>query len=402
MIDKNNQFVKGKESIYNREEADKYLPKKLQKSIIFFGKLKDMKFIDLQSEYQYFKKDIDTAISEVIRSGEYLFGKQLEKLETDFSKLFGKKYAIGLKNCTDALFIVLKRIEQIKGKDYPIILPNFTAYPDGVVCKNITSNIHYIDVDSTFTIDIDKLPKDIKNGVIVPVNLFGNNCNLTEIKNYADKNNHLILLDCAQSCGSSNSYDDSDYDVFSFYPTKNLSCYGDGGMILTNSKEDMEYFKKIRFYGQERGKVVLEHGVNSRMDEIQCGIINVKLNKFQKLNDARISIAERYKKIIKGINTEKNKVGIRFTNNPRCVYHQFPVLFNERDKTIKELNKREIPYMIHYPYHLPDMKPLRGKHNEVGYRINDKIISLPVHPFLKEIEIQQIEEFLDEFKGYEC
>ena len=359
-----------------------------------------MKFVDLQSEYEYFKTDIDSVIKEVNSSGHYLFGKQLEKFENDFPKLMGKKFGIGVGNCTNALSITLRRIEQIKGKNFTAIVPNFTANPTVVATKLITDQIYYIDVDDTFTLDPEKLPKDIKDGVIIPVNLFGNNCNMTEIKSYADKNNHLILLDCAQSCGSSQGYDDSDYDVFSFYPTKNLSCHGDAGMILTDSKDDMEYFKKLRFYGQDDGKVVLEHGINSRMDEIQSGILNVKLNKFQKLNDTRISIANRYNKIVKGIKI--NEYGIGFLKNPKCVYHQYVLQFNERDMIIEELKKRNIPYMIHYPHHIPDMDIMRcGLNDYVGYRINDKVLSLPVHPFLKEIEIQQIEEFLEEFKGYE-
>jgi len=354
-----------------------------------------MKFIDLQAEYEYFKKDIDKIISEVLNSGQYLFGKQLEQLEINFPKLFGKKYGVAVKNCTDAIILVLKRIYK---PGMPIILPNFTAHPDGVACKNVTSNLYYVDVDSSFTIDVNKLPSEIKNGIIVPVHLFGNNANLSLIEKYAKENNHIIIEDCAQSTGSGSGLD-GDYSVFSFYPTKPLNSAGDGGMILTDNKEDMEYFKKIRFYGQYNNKVELQGGVNSRMDEFQSAIINVKINKFQKLNDVRISIANRYKKIVKGMKI--NEYGVGLTRNPKCVYHQFPLLFNNRDKIIKELNKKEIPFMIHYPYHVSEMEPLKGKYNKVDYRVNDKIISLPCHPFLKEIEIQQIEEFLEEFKQYE-
>ena len=358
-----------------------------------------MKFIDLQSEYEYFKKDIDNVVSEVLESGQYLFGKQLEKLEHDFPKLMGKKYGIGVKNCTDAIFMTLRRVEQIKGKNFPVIVPNFGAYPTSVATKIVTSNIHYVDVDSTFTIDVNKLPIKLKDGVIFPVHLFGNNANMILINKYAKENNMIVIEDAAQSTGSG-SGSDSDFSVFSFYPTKNLGSMGDGGMILTDSKEDMEYFKKLRFYGQDQGKVVLEDGVNSRMDEIQCGIVNVKLYKFQKLNDIRISIANRYNKIVKGITV--NKYGIGFLKNPKCVYHQYVLQFNERDIIIEELNKRDIPYMIHYPYHIPDMEVMKcGLNDKVGYRVNDKVISLPIHPFLKEIEIQQVEEFLFDFKSYE-
>jgi dTDP-4-amino-4,6-dideoxygalactose transaminase len=277
-----------------------------------------------------------------------------------------------------------------------ILIPNFGAYPTSVACKQITDKIYYVDVDDTFTMDVNKLPSDVKNGIIIPVHLFGNNCNMGKIMKYAEDNNHIVIEDCAQSTGSGSGCDGY-YSVFSFYPTKPLSSMGDGGMILTDNKDDMEYFKKLRFYGQSDRKVTVKDGINSRMDEIQCGIVNIKLDKFQKLNNVRISIAKRYNNIVKGMN--ENKYGIGFSRDPKCVYHQYPLLFNDRKSIIKELEKRDIPYSIHYPHHVTDMDIMKcGLNDEVGYRINDKILSLPIHPFLKEIEIQQIEEFLEGFR----
>jgi UDP-2-acetamido-2-deoxy-ribo-hexuluronate aminotransferase len=337
-----------------------------------------MKFTDLATENSYFQEQIQNELKRVYESGVYLLGPQLEKLEKTFANHIGMNHAVGVKNCTDAIMMLVKH--HLKN-DMPIILPNFGAYPTSVACRNFTDNIHYVDVDETMTINPNKLP-DVKNGIIIPVHLFGNNCQIDKIKEYCKLNNHVLIEDCAQSTGSG-SGKDGDYSVFSFYPTKPLGCMGDGGMICLNDQYESEYFKKFRFYGQSEGKIHFA-GINSRMDETQSSIVLAKISSYQSLNEKRIQIAKRYKNIIKGYKT-----------NGRCVYHIFSLMFNNRDKIIKLLNEKEIPYMIHYQHHVNELPALRGKiSSSVGFRVADKILSIPCHPFLKEEEIQKIEEFL--------
>ena len=339
-----------------------------------------MKFIDLKKQYQYFKKDIDKCVGSVLVSDYYLLGDNLNNFEKNFSKHIGLKNTVCVKNCTDAITLLIKEL----GKDKPIIMPNFGAYPTAVACKNVTDNIYYVDVDDSLTIDVNKLP-DIKNGIVIGVNLFGNNIN-PKIKEYTKKNGHILIEDCAQSTGSGSGLL-GDYSVFSFYPTKPLGSMGDGGAICSNN--NIEKYKNLRFYGLNNGTI--EHiGVNSRMDEIQSAILNVKLNNYTELNNKRISIANRYKKYVNG--------QFVFT---KCIYHQFVILFNDVELIKEELKKRSIPYMIHYNNHVTDFEVLRGRNNDVGYRVNDKIISLPIDPFLTEQEIQKVEMFLKEFSKYE-
>ena len=337
-----------------------------------------MKFVDLQAENQAFKKDIDEELASVYNSGYYLLGPKLEKLENEFSNKIGVGYGVGVKNCTDAIMMLVKKLHK---NNMPIILPNFGAYPTSVACRNITDNIHYVDVDASMTINPNKLP-DVKNGIVIPVHLFGNNCQTDKIKEYCRINNHILIEDCAQSTGSG-SGKDGDYSVFSFYPTKPLGSMGDGGMICLNNKDEAEYFKKYRFYGQNNG-VVEFVGINSRMDEMQASIVLAKLSKFESLNEKRNEIANRYKKIVKG-----------YRVNTKSVYHLFTVLFESRDNVIKEMNDRDIPYMVHYKAHVTDYHALRGiNNNDVGIRISDKILSIPCHPYLSEDEIQKVEQFL--------
>jgi dTDP-4-amino-4,6-dideoxygalactose transaminase len=238
------------------------------------------------------------------------------------------------------------------------------------------------------TIDPEKLP-NIKNGIVIPVHLFGNNCQIEKIKDYCQQNNHILIEDCAQSTGSG-SGSDGDYSVFSFYPTKPLGSMGDGGMICLNDKDESEFFKKFRFYGQDKGRVEFV-GINSRIDEFQASVVLAKMHSYQKLNDKRIEIATRYKKIIKG-----------YKVNSKSVYHIFAVLFNDRTKVIDLMNQLQIPHMIHYPHHVSELPVLQGKNKcDVGFRVSDKIVSIPCHPFLSETDIQKVEEFLFSVKEQE-
>lgn len=342
-----------------------------------------MKFIDTVAEYDFFRKEINSVINKTIKTGRYLLGENTASLEDNFKLITNTENNIAVKNCTDAISIVLKKVYK---KNMPVILPNFGAYPTSVAVHSITNNVHYVDVDNTFTIDINKLP-NIKNGIIIPVHLFGNNCNMKAIMEYAKTNNHIVIEDCAQSTGSGSGIN-GDYSVFSFYPTKPLASMADGGMITTR-REDKEFFKKFRFYGQ-LGRSMEFVGVNSRIDEFQAGIVNEKLKKFRILNQKRQKIAKKYKEHIQGIKT-----------NGHCIYHQFPILFKDRDKIIKILKKRKIPHIIHYENHVTDFSFLNNNNYKTTNRINDKIISIPIHPFLKETEIEIICKFLKDVEIYE-
>lgn len=350
-----------------------------------------MKFLDLKAENNYFKPQIEERWANIYDSGKYLFGEQTEELETNFPEICGMKYGVSVKNATDALTIVLRYVMQrVTGYKTKVICPNFTAAPTASAIRMVTDDIHYAEIDESFTIDFSKLP-DFKDSIIVPVDLFGNQTNREQLYAYAEKNNCVIIHDQAQAAGN-----DSDlkghFACFSFYPTKNLGSLGDGGMICTNDEEFAQAFKEIRFYGfNKQNKVKRFYGVNSRMDEWQCAVINAKLGLFQELNANRKDTAIRYQNIIKGIKINDN-----------CVFHQFPVLWENRQEIEKELTKENIPYMIHYPYHVCDFIPLQGKSQAVvNFRVSERILSLPIHPFLKENQVEKVEEFLYKFKEHE-
>jgi dTDP-4-amino-4,6-dideoxygalactose transaminase len=343
-----------------------------------------MKFLDTASEYFFFKNEINAITQKTALSGRYLLGDNTALLEDEFKLIVGKNYKnIAVKNCTDAITMIVKKVWQ---PSMPIILPNFGAYPTSVAVHAITKNVHYVDVDETFTIDANKLP-DIKNGIIIPVHLFGNNCDMKKIMEYAKSNNHIVIEDCAQSTGSGSGMF-GHYSVFSFYPTKPLASMGDGGMICTRMGDE-EYFKKFRFYGQ-LGRNMEFVGVNSRIDEFQAGIVLSKLNKFNELNEKRKEIACRYSEFVTGMKARGN-----------CVYHQFPLLFKNREKVINLMKNLKIPFIIHYEKHVTDFKFLNDLNYKANFRVSDKILSIPVHPFMEEDEIKIVCEFLNEVGKYE-
>lgn len=354
-----------------------------------------MKFNDLQSEYLYFKEKIDSDTQQVFESGNYLLGEKTKEFENKFAEFVGKKYAVTVGNATDGITATIKYLIDKMGKDTTIICPNYSAIPTAIAIKNVTNNIHYAEIDDTFMIDFSKLP-DIKNAILVLVNLFGSLGNVDEAKAYCKRNDCILVEDSAQVCFKDCSTK-SDYAVFSHYPTKSLGSMGDCGTVVTNDADFAQFLLRYRFYGQEGAEVKFV-GVNSRTSELQAAILLAKLPTFELLNSVRIGIANRYKKIIKGQPILSHSV-----------YHQFVVQFNKREEVIiPELNRREIPFMIHYPFHLPDKEVLRGVgYSEpwftdiVDYRVSDKVISLPVHPFMKESEIVQVEDFLHSCKNYE-
>lgn len=355
-----------------------------------------MKFFDTFKEFKYFQKLIETKTQEVIDSGVFLLGDQCNKLEQEFSRKIGVKSAVSLKNATDAITMIVKHLWK---PGMPVILPNFGAYPTAVAVRVAGVNpydIHFVDVDRTMTIDTHKLP-ELADGIIIPVHLFGNNANVKEINEYANYFNHWVIEDCAQSTGTGCG-GWGHFSVFSFYPTKPLASMGDGGMLCSAvlDQQEMEIFKFLRFYGQRtRETVDFAGGLNSRMDEWQCAVIRAKIDHFHKLNNARKKIAERYLKIVKGINWGKNSV-----------YHQFPILFHERDKVQATLQEKGVPTLIHYPNHISETPGCSYSGNlripdRVNYRVNDKILSIPCHAFMTEDEVQQVEEALHEVKDYE-
>lgn len=348
------------------------------------------KFNNLEREYQYFKSKIDKAVQKVMASGHYLFGPELEKLEENFRKLTGKKYAIGVKNATDAITLAIEGIKAYKYSNISCYLPRFGAYPTAIAAKNARAMLTFVDIDETLTInpsDFDK--KDISDSqskhIVIAVDLFGNDTNRIE-----KIDNRYIIQDCAQST-CKKDYSWADINIFSFYPTKPLASMGDGGMICLDDEELYNKIKSMRFYGIEDNKVE-RFGINSRMDEIQAAIVNVKFPYLDEMNARRQLVAEKY------MNAIPHSLVHVMHANPGCVYHQFPIIVFDRSKVRAKLIDAGIPHMIHYPHYVSDMQYFGGSEKKDLKRVSDHIISLPCHSWMKESEINKVADFLSKLR----
>ena len=354
-------------------------------------------------ENKYFSKEIKKKITKVINSGKYILGSEVKKFEKEFSNFIGSKYTIGVNSGTDALIIALKSLGV--SKDDEVIIPSISASATALAVKSVGAKIIYADLDldsynvSKRTI-ISKISKKTK--VIIVVHLHGLSADITSIKKIIKHSNIKIIEDCAQSHGSklNNKYTGNlgDIGCFSFYPTKNLNCIGDGGAITTNSKKIYNLAKKIRQYGwtsRDDSKII---GMNSRLDEIQAAILLIKLKKLSFLNNQRRKIATKY---FENIKKSKKIILPKFNNLDNHVFHHFVVRLNkiDRSKLIKSFFKKGIQILIHYKKPLFKQKALYSKSVRIinALKIANNTISLPIYPHLNNRDVKKIYKELNKY-----
>ena len=352
-------------------------------------------FINLKSQYLKIKDEIDNAIKSVFDSGVFILGKNVKLFEKEFSDYCNCKYGIGVASGTDALHLAL-RASGIKHGDEVITVPN-TAIPTVAAIEMANAKPVFVDMDEeTYTIDTDMITKSItkKTKAIIPVHLYGNVCDMNPIMEIAKKYNLKIIEDCAQAHGT--EYKDKKVPIsgtgcFSFYPTKNLGAYGDGGMVVTNNKKIANTVRLLRCYGEvERYKNEIP-GFNSRFDELQAAILRVKLRYLDRWNKQRIYNAKVYTRLL-----ENTYVGIPVQKNyAKHIYHLYVINSDDRDKLQQRLESYNIKTLIHYPIpiHLQKAYEHLGYKNgdfPVAEKIMKKILSLPMYPELSQKEIIRV------------
>lgn len=348
--------------------------------------------------------EIYESIKDFLNSGKLILGTQVEKFENDFSLFVGCKYGVGVNSGTDAIKIALRALGVTEG-DEVITVPN-TAVPTVSAIRELGAIPKFVDVGDDYNIDVNKIEVVInsKTKVIMPVHLYGKPCNMKKIMRIAKKHKLLVVEDCAQAHGAKigNRFVGSFgiISCFSFYPTKNLGAYGDGGLIVTNSKKLAEKCKMSRAYGMKKTYYANIEGYNSRLDEIQAAILNVKLKHLNEYNNGRRSNANCYLKNIVNKNIVLPKVGIL---DDHC-FHQFVIRVKNRDKFIEYLKSKEIGFGIHYPFPIHIQKAykfLNYKRSDFPKTMNfsKEIISLPIFPELKADELKYIVSCLNEYKA---
>ncbi len=375
-----------------------------------------IKFWSYKREYLKYKKVIQKKIDISLNKGQIFFGDEIQKFERQFIKKYKARYGVAVKSGTDALMISLKAIG-IKNGDEVITAAN-TAIPTISAIRSVGAIPKLVDIKDDYLIDTKKIEREItkKTKVIIPVHLYGQTCDMDEILKIAKKFKIKIIEDCAQSQGAkfSGNYSGTigQLGCFSFYPTKILGAYGDGGFILTNNYSLFKKIRRIRFYGIEtldkKNKYYQkyysnEDGLNSRMDEIQASILNFKFSKLNGFIKRRKNIADRYYRKLQFTNLKLPILNL----NCDHVYHQFTVYHPERDKIMQELNKRNIETKIIYPYPIQEMTGYKKFFRKKKYLKNSEIKSkgifcLPIYPELKNREVdlicKNIKEIMDKFK----
>tara|TARA_B100000902_G_scaffold124226_1_gene124171 strand:+ start:173 stop:1306 length:1134 start_codon:yes stop_codon:yes gene_type:complete len=363
-----------------------------------------MKFWSYKREFDKYKKDIYRSIKKSLNSGQIFFGNEINKLEKNFVKKYKSKFGVAVGSGTDALLISLKSLG-IKQGDEVITAAN-TAIPTISAIRNAGATPKLTDVGDDYLMDVSQIKKLItkKTKAIIPVHLYGQTCNMDEIKKISKKYNLKIIEDCAQSQGSKykNKFCGTFGDVgcFSFYPTKILGAYGDGGLILTNNYNLYKKIKRIRFYGIEstdkRNKFYKkyfanEEGINSRIDEIQASILNFKLSKVEQWILRRRQIANMY---FKSLNSS-SLILPKLNKHSYHVYHLFTVYHPSREKIIKNLKKKFLETRIIYEYPIHKMTAyknlfLANQHLKNSEKKSKGIFCLPLYPEMTNTEVLKV------------
>lgn len=368
-------------------------------------------FLDLKSINQQYREQLIEACTRVIDSGWYIGGKELEQFELHFAKFCGTKYAIGVANGLDALILTLrawKELGKLQDGDEVIVPSNtYIASILAITANQLKPVLVEPNID-TFNLDPNKIEAAITNKtrVILPVHLYGQLAAMPEIMVIAKKYNLLVLEDSAQSHGAEiqgkKAGNWGDASGFSFYPGKNLGALGDAGAITTNDEELAQMLRVLRNYGSHEKYKNIVRGVNSRLDEIQAAMLDIKLQFLDKETQLRRDIAQMY---LQGINNpliQLPKIEKSASNDKKHVWHLFVIRTELREALQKYLTAHGVQTLIHYPIP-PHKQQAYQEWNDISFPISEQIhgeaLSLPLGTFFNITEIQNIIDVINDFKG---
>ena len=364
-----------------------------------------IKVWDYKKEYQNEKEESLAAVEAVFESGVLVFGPHLEEFEKKFANYCDCKYGVGVGNCTDALEIALRALKIGNGDE--VITVSNTAVPTVSAIVSAGAIPVFVDVDEYHLMDVSKIEDVVteKTKCILPVHLYGQSVDMDSVAKLAQKYNLKIVEDCAQAHGATYKGKKvgsmSNAGAFSFYPTKVLGAYGDGGMITTNSEELGDISQRLRFYGMEKKKMSsghwngkyysLEHGINSRLDELHAAILLKKLNHLDEYILTRCEIAKRYDNEL----SSTSMILPRERRDNKYVYYVYAVKHSKRDLFIEKLRERDIHVNISYPWPIHTMagyEYLGWKDGDfpITERYANEVFSLPMYPTLTSDEQTEV------------
>jgi dTDP-4-amino-4,6-dideoxygalactose transaminase len=350
--------------------------------------------VDPAREYRELKSEIDGAVGRVLASGRFVLGPEGEALEAEIAAFLGAGHAVGVNSGTDALHLPL--VAAGIGPGDEVVIPGFTFFATGEAVSYTGATPVFADVDpGTFNLDPASLVRSItrKTKAVIAVHLFGQCAALDEISSICREMKLILIEDCAQCIGA--DYDGrragswGDFGGFSFYPTKNLAAAGDAGLITAKSEEHARTLRMLRHHGSRQTYLHERVGWNSRLDELQAAVLRVKLRHLARFNEARRTVAKRYRDKLAGAKLTLPTEHGRGAH----VYHQFTVRSERRDAIRDALAKEGIASSVFYPMPLhkqPAYASLAKMELPVAESVSKSVLSLPIHPFLDEASIDRI------------
>ena len=353
--------------------------------------------VDLKIQYEAIKDEISKAVMGVIDSTHFILGPQGKALEKDIAAYHGAQYAVGVASGTDALHLALLAAGVKKGDE--VITTPFTFIATAEAISYIGAVPVFIDIHPhTFNMDISKLEAAItrKTKAVMPVHLYGQPAEMDSLMTIARKHGLRVIEDCAQSFGAEyrgrKTGTFGDCGCYSFFPSKNLGCYGDGGLVITNDADMAKRLHSLRNHGSSVRYYHDEVGFNSRLDEIQAAILRVKLSHIDRYNARRRENAGLYTKnlSVPGISTPAEQ------RDSRHVFHQYTIRIKDRDAVKKKLDEGNVTSsMIYYPVPLHLQKAykdlgMKPGNLPVAERVSQEVLSLPMYPELTEDQIKRV------------
>jgi UDP-2-acetamido-2-deoxy-ribo-hexuluronate aminotransferase len=353
-----------------------------------------MDFIDLKTQYQRLKAEIDAGIQRVLDHGQYILGPEVAELEEKLAAYTGSKYCISVANGTDALQIAQMALGIGPGDE--VITPGFTYIATAETVALLGAKPVYVDIDPrTYNLNPALLEAAItpRTKALMPVHLYGQCCDMDPILELARAHRLVVIEDACQAIGAEyrgrRAGSLGDYGCFSFFPSKNLGCYGDGGAIFTNDDNLAQAMREIRVHGQSQRYVHTRVGVGGRMDTLQCAIVLAKLERFEWEVQQRKEIGQRYTDLITSLRAERSNPQesiqtIAIRPERTSVYAQYTVMLPHREAVQKRLADVGVPTAVHYPVPLneqpaykhlccPDCTP-------VAREMAKRVMSLPMGP----------------------
>lgn len=363
---------------------------------------------DAVPQYEAHKEEIDQAIQRVLRSGRYVLAENVAAFETEFAEYLGCPYAVGVGCGTDALMLALGCLN-LKPDDEVITTP-FTAIPTYMAIRQAGARAVFVDIDpQTFLLDLNLLKGALtkKTRAVVPVHLFGNAVDIERLREISGPD-IFIVEDSAQAHGASvrgkKCGSMGDVAIFSFYPTKNLGGYGDGGMVVTHRKDFAETLRVRRRCGMINNREFVTDGVNSRLDELQAAVLRVKLKYLDTWNERRLELAALYRDMLPLSYLEPQAV----RKDIRPVYLVYSVLCrNRRDELAAHLKERNVETSIFYPMPLTQQRGYRAAYDSapdlpVCEDIAKRIISLPFYPEIPVNVLAYVAQCVTDFYSRQC